>query len=720
MRKSIGIILTLVLIASTLLFAKVQRPFDTWRQSGGGGDSSQYSSLKQINKNNVKQLEVAWTYPTGPGTTRFNPIVIDNIMYVASTGQIVALDAATGKELWKHAGGAPARGINFWESADHKDQRLVVIQGGITELNAKTGDVVMEFGQNGRVNAAPGLSAAEDRTTQNPSANPGKVVGDVIVIALPAGGGTYESLPGDVHGYDVKTGKLLWVFHTVPHPGEVGYETWPPELYKSAGGVHNWSELSVDEERGIAFVPLGTARYDFYGGNRPGNNLFGNSLVALDAKTGKRLWHFQTVHHDLWDYDLPTAPKLLTVRHDGRNVDVVAQPTKQGFLFVLDRNTGVPLWPVEERDVPQSDVPGEHSSRTQPFPTLPKPFARQSFTDKDVNPYLPEEEQNCIRQLLHESRNEGLFTPPSLRGTIQMPGNNGGANWGSSAVDPSKGTIYIYSKETPMGILLTAPGGTDNKSWRNCAPAGGGRSGGGRGGAPGNAAAVVAGGAAGERGAGGAPPLPLAGGAAELSGGAAAAAGPRGAGGAGAAAGGRGGGGVGGGGGGGRGGAAGATPAPQNTGDLTRYTQSYQFFYGTSNGTSIIGPPWSQLTAYDLNSGKILWQIPVGSIPGLKDTNTGAQFSRGGVVVTGGGLVLLATPSDRRLHAYDQDNGKLLWEYDLPNVSEGVPTVYQVAGKEYIAFCVGGGQLDQPRSFSTLPAAAPGAYMVFALPDKKK
>ena len=697
MRKSIGITLGLILIGTTLLLAKVQRPFDTWRQSGGGGESSQYSSLKQINKNNVRQLAVAWTYPTGPGTNRFNPIVIDNVMYVASNGQILALDAATGKEIWKHPGGAPARGINFWESADHKDQRLVVIQGGIIELNARTGDLITDFGQNGKVNAGPGLNPAEDRTTQNPSANPGRVVGDVIVIALPAGGSSYEALPGDVHGYDVKTGKLLWVFHTVPHPGEVGYETWPADLYKSAGGVHNWSEFSVDEERGIAYVPLGTARYDFYGGNRAGDNLFGNSIVALDAKTGKRLWHFQTVHHDLWDYDLPTAPKLLTVRHDGRNVDIVAQPTKQGFLFVLDRTTGVPLWPVEEREVPQSDVPGEHSSKTQPFPTLPKPFARQSFTEKDVNPYLPEEEQNCIRQLLRESRNEGIFTPPSLRGTIEMPGNNGGANWGSSAVDPSRGTIYIYSKETPMGILLTAPGGTDNKSWRNCAPAGGGRGGGGGGGG-----AAGAGGAAAGRGAsGGTPPLPLAGGAAP-------AAGQRG----GAAGGGRGGGG------GGRGGAA-AAPAPQNTGDLTRYTQNYQFFYSTSNGTSIIGPPWSQLTAYDLNSGKILWQIPVGSIPGLKDTDTGAQFSRGGVVVAGG-MVLLATPSDRKLHAYDQDNGKLIWEYDLPNVSEGVPTVYQVAGKEYIAFCVGGGQLDQPRSFSTLPAAAPGAYIVFALPDKKK
>src|SRR6185295_4029131 len=316
MRKFAGVILFLTLIGTTVLLAKVQRTFDTWRQYGGGGDSSQYSSLKQINKSNIKQLQVAWTYPTGM-TNRFTPIVVDNVMYVAAGGQIVALDAATGKEIWKHAGGAPARGINYWESKDRTDQRLIMISGGLTELNAKTGEMIPTFGTDGRVNIGPGLGP-EDRTNQNSTANPGKVVGDMIVIPLPAGGSGFEAIPGDVHGYDVLTGKLIWVFHTVPHPGEVGYDTWPPDLYKSAGGVHNWSEMSVDEERGIAYVPLGTARSDFYGGNRPGNNLFGNSLVALDAKTGKRLWHFQTVHHDMWDYDLPTAPKLLTVRHDGR------------------------------------------------------------------------------------------------------------------------------------------------------------------------------------------------------------------------------------------------------------------------------------------------------------------------------------------------------------------------------------------------------------------
>jgi quinoprotein glucose dehydrogenase len=351
--------------------------------------------LKQINKSNVKQLEVAWTYPTGP-TNRFNPIVIDGTMYVSSTNQVVALDAATGKEIWKHPGGAPARGINYWESKDRKDQRLIMISGGLTELNAKTGEVITTFGTDGKVNIGPGLDPAEDRTTQNATANPGKVVGDVIVIPLPAGGASYEAIPGDVHGYDVLTGKLLWVFHSVPHPGETGYNTWPPDLYKSAGGVHNWSEMSADEERGIAYVPFGTARYDFYGGNRPGDNLFGNSLVALDVKNRK----IEVV--------LPDGPSRsvgLRSAHCTKTSDGAAQrtrrrcrrPANEARVPVCVRSRG------RERHCGRLKNERCHSRmcrvntprRRSLFPTLPPPFARQSFTENDVNPYLPMEEQTA-------------------------------------------------------------------------------------------------------------------------------------------------------------------------------------------------------------------------------------------------------------------------------------------------------------------------------------
>jgi quinoprotein glucose dehydrogenase len=535
--------------------------------------------------------------------------------------------------------------MNYWESKDRTDRRLVFINGGyIKEIDARTGETITSFGDNGRVDPA----ADSERPVGRPTGNPGRIYKDMFIVSLPASGANYDSTPGDVHAYDIQTGKLKWVFHSVPLPGEFGSDTWPPEaLQIGHGGVHNWSEFTVDEDKGIVFVPFGTARFDFYGGNRKGNDLFANSLVALDANTGKRIWHYQLVHHDLWDYDLPTAPKLLTVRNNGRNVDVVAQPTKHGFLFVFNRQTGVPLWPIEERPVPQSDVPGEYTSPTQPFPTLPPPFARQSFTEKDINPLLTAEQQEAARQRLRDSRNEGLFTPPSLRGTIELPGHNGGANWGSSAVDPTKGTMYIVSKELPTFIKLSEPGAR-----------GSGRgAGGGRGGAP------------------------------------AAARGP-------------------------------TPPRAYRPEGFTEYAAPYDFLTTgtTSEGVgslSLMGPPWSQLTAYDLNTGKILWRVPHGSVTALGETgkNIGSIAPRGGVVVTAGGVILAGSTSDRKLRAYDQDNGEVIWEYDLPAPQEGVPAVYQVNGKEYIAVPVGGGGVFQPRASANnpIPQAGPGQYVVFAL-----
>jgi quinoprotein glucose dehydrogenase len=430
----------------------------------------------------------------------------------------------------------------------------------------------------------------------------------------------------------------------IPHPGEFGYDTWPPDAWKTAGGVHNWNEMTLDEKRGIAYIPLGTARYDFYGANRKGNDLFANSLLALDARTGKRLWHFQMVHHDLWDYDLPAAPKLLTVKHNGKNVDAIAQPTKFGFLYVFDRVTGEPLWPIEERMVPQSDVAGEWSSPTQPFPTKPPPFARQSFTEKDINPYATEAEQAAIRELLKNSRNEGLFTPPSLRGSISAPGHNGGANWGGSAVDPAKGFLYIVSRENPTLDKLELPGQ--------------GRGGGGKGGGKGG------------------PP---------------------------------------------------AAPAPVAPVDdsFIHYNAPINFIAQPSSGLSAMGPPWSNLTAYDLNTGTIKWQVPNGGVLGLElqgHNDTGAHNPRGGPVVTAGGLIFAATASDRKVRAYDQDTGKVLWEKDLPNGSDGIPAIYEMGGREYIALCVaaGNGYLAQrvKNGDQPLPALGPGSYMVFALPKK--
>ena len=446
-------------------------------------------------------------------------------------------------------------------------------------------------------------------------------------MSLPAGGGGYASSPADIHAYNVRTGVLQWIFHTVPRPGEFGADTWPASGLGNYGGVHNWSESTVDVETGIVYIPTGTARYDFYGGNRHGENLFGNSLLALDARSGKRLWHFQTIHHDLWDYDLPTAPKLLTVVHDGLRIPAVAQPSKQGFVYVFNRITGAPLWPIEERPVPQSDTPGEMSWPTQPFPTAPPPFARQSFTAADINPHISAEDQAKVREFLATARNEGLYTPPSLQGTVMMPGHNGGANWGSSAVDPTNGRLYIVSKELPTTANLReprppAPGATPGPGGPppGAAPAGGGNR------PP--------------------PPPPL--------------------------------------------------PPPNAGPDFIPYTAPADFMIQPSTGLSAIGPPWSQITAYDLNKGTILWQKPNGDVASLAAkgiTGTGSHAPRGGVVATGGGLLFIGTSSDRKFRAYDADTGQVLWSYDLPAATEGVPAVYSVGGKQYVAIAVGGNGL---------------------------
>jgi quinoprotein glucose dehydrogenase len=623
--------------------------YRTWRQYAGGSHSSQFTSLDQINKTNVTQLDVAWTFPV-TGNVIFNPLIIDTTMYVpAGGGTLAAVDAATGKELWRKQGVAPgARGMNYWESTDKSDRRLLFVAGGmLTAVNAANGELIPTFGNAGRVD----LRDAMDRKPPNPltnAGNPGRIFENIYIQPLPAVGASYDSYPADVHAYDVLTGKLAWKFHAIPHEGEFGYDTWPAGSWKSKGGVHNWSEFTVDEDNGIAFVSFGSPRFDFYGGDRKGDNLFGNSLVALDARTGRRLWHQQLVHHDLWDWDLPQAAKLLTVRQNGKPVDVVAQATKHGFLFVFERKSGRPIWPIEERKVPQSDIPGEWSSPTQPFPTKPAPFARQSFTGKDINPYLPAEEREAIRARMKTMRNEGMFTPPSFEGSIQLPGHNGGANFGTSAVDPVRGEFYVVSKALPTVVRIALPGQ--------------GRGGGALGGGP-----------------------------------------------------------------------TGPTITPQQKAEMmtrakelvakageagVRFDSPYEFMNTYSFGAAAIGPPWSQLTAYDLNTGDIKWQIPTGSVtapPEMKLPNdTGFHYPRNAPLVTAGGLVFLATGGERKVRAYDRDTGKELWVRDLPSGSEGMPASYEVNGRQFIVFPVAtpGGQFmanfnQPPRGAGPGPGAAP-------------
>ncbi|HEY5665202.1 MAG TPA: PQQ-binding-like beta-propeller repeat protein [Gammaproteobacteria bacterium] len=620
--------------------------FTTWRSYSGGPHASQYTGLDQINRSNVAELEVAWSFPAGNRSFVFNPIVVDGVMYVlARDNEIVALDAETGEELWANAPerGVAGRGIHYWESADGSDRRLVFHGGGfIKAIDADTGETITSFGDNGMVDLREALDGGRDIGNVRPlgTSNPGRVFENLMIVSLPAQGAGYTSTPGNVGAWDVLTGELQWVFHAIPHPGEFGYDSWPEDAYLTAGGVHNWSEFTVDAGNGIAFIPFGSPRYDFFGGDRPGDNLYGNSLVALDARTGERLWHQQLIHHDLWDWDLPQAPKLLELNIDGEAVEAVAQATKQGFLFVFDRQTGEPVWPMEERPVPQSDLPGEYSSPTQPFPVVLEPFTVQSFTEADINPFLPEDEQELLRQRLATSRNQGVFTPPSFEGSISMPGHNGGANWGGGAVDPVNGKFYVVSKNLPVMLRAELADGEPS-------------------------VAGVAGGVI----------TPEMAAAARAEAEAAAAEGP------------------------------------------IRMNVPYDFMRSTANGMGAAGPPWSHLTAYDLNTGEIEWRIPNGStpLPGVPE-DSGSHMPRGAPLATAGGLLFVATAQDRMLRAYDRDTGEVLWAYQLPNGSEGIPASFEVGGRQYLAVNVTAGNGLFPPTELEQPTGE-RAYMVFALPQ---
>ena len=627
------------------------KPYTTWQSYAGGAHSSQYSALDQINKKNVAKLQVAWSVPIA-GNSIFNPVVVDGVMYATvGGGALAAIDAATGKEIWRKEGVAPsgARGMNYWESPDRSDRRFIFLQrGDVIAVNAQNGELITSFGNNGRVD----LRDAMERKPAGPvgTSNPGRIFENLFILPLP-GGPSYGGPPSDVHAYDVRTGKLAWIFHVIPHEGEFGYDTWPEGHWTRGGGGHNWSEFTVDEENGIAFVGFGSPRYDFYGGDRKGNNLFANSLVAIDARTGKRIWHQQLIHHDLWDWDIPQSAKLLTIRQNGKPRQVVAQATKQGFLYVFDRKTGQPIWPIEERPVPQTDVPGEWSSPTQSFPTKPAPFAKQSFTEKDINPYLPKEAQEELRARLRSYRNEGLFTPPSFEGSVQMPGHNGGANFGTSAVDPDRGEFYVVHKSLPTMIRLALPRGGG-------AGPGDGRGGGGGGRGGGNTIVTSE------------QKAELMAKAKEL--------------------------------------------VDAAKGGQVQFTSPVSFMNVNFTGGSMTAaaPPWSEMVKYDLNTGEIVWRIPTGvqeAPPEYKiPNNTGVQFPRNAPLVTAGGLIFLATGPERKVHAYDRDTGKELWQHGLPNGAEGMMATYQVNGRQFVVLPVAQANATFPATFGN-PGAARAA-----------
>lgn len=731
--------------------AKTSNQHKTWTQYGGGADQSKYTTLNQITKENVAQLEVAWTYSTGDEVLsyKFNPIVVDNIMYVlAKNNSLVALDATTGKEIWIHANLNPAskRGINYWESKDRKDRRLLFcVNNTLQAIDAQTGKSILTFGNNGSVPLKEGLGRDPETIGRATSTSPGHIFEDLILLGSSPGENLF-SAPGHLRAYNVITGKLAWTFHTIPHPGEYGYETWPKDAYKYVGGVNTWGEISVDEKRGIAYFPLGSPTYDYYGADRKGDGLFGNSLLALDARTGKRLWHYQTVHHDIWDYDLVSAPQLITVTHEGKQVDAVAQATKQGFLFVFNRVTGEPLWPIEERPVPVSHMPEEASSPTQPYPTLPEPYNRQTIRPEDINPYFSAEVREQWKKRLAAAKT-GLFEPLSDQyETFTMPGANGGALHGNTAANPVKGIVYVafqdkpsvyrLKKEEPAALKQPITGdeatrakaayvqycqschGADRKgligpslidlnnrvSFDNfktivsvgrgqmpsflhlgdqevtniykflssfSAPANAQN----RGGRPGDAvsASALAALPEGPVVASGGAPLPPA--------------------------------------------------VPQNRNIIKdypegvarpkdRYTDGSTTAYGLGY-PNLIGPPWSSIVAYDLNTGKIKWKRALGNDDKLggKDTGLPAGSQHKGMIVTSTGIVF-ATCLDGRIYAYDEDNGNILWSVKLPRVPDGLPSMYMVNGRQYLAVCAVSEATDK-----TKPAKP--SYIVYALPKKK-
>ncbi|MDQ6665721.1 MAG: c-type cytochrome, partial [Acidobacteriota bacterium] len=438
-----------------------------WRTYGGNSASTRYSTLSGINRRNVAQLKAAWTYDTGdafPGSEmQCQPIVINGVFYATTPKlRLIALDAATGKLRWQFdpnfagrtIGKSRNRGIAYWESGaiPGEDRRIFVVSRSFLHaVDAATGKSIASFGNGGQVDLREELGR-DARNMTISATSPGIVYKDLLILGSIVSE-TLPAAPGDIRAYDVHTGAIRWTFHTIPHPGEFGYETWPKEAWKYIGGANNWAGMSLDEKRGLVFVPTGSAAFDFYGSNRLGDNLFANTLLALDAATGKRVWHFQSVRHDLWDRDFPAPPTLVTVRHDGRTVDAVAQITKSGYVFLFERETGKPLFPIEYRKAAKSDVDGEAAAATQPFPLAPPPFARQAFTEDEVTQRTPAAHR-AVLERLKQLRSDGQFVPPSLQGTVILPGFDGGGEWGGAAFDPQSGRLFVNANEMAWVMRL--------------------------------------------------------------------------------------------------------------------------------------------------------------------------------------------------------------------------------------------------------------------------
>ena len=691
----------MILIAAVLSAQPRTQPkeYRGWAAWGGGPDNLHYSSLKQITPANVARLKVAWTLDSQDAfkgsELQCNPLIIGDTVYATSPAlKVMAIDAATGKRRWtfdpfdgvKVSSKMRNRGLVYWD--DGAGGRIYVgARQWLYVVSAKTGLPVKEFGTNGRIDLRQGFGRDPESISVT-NTTPGVVYKDLLIL----GHLTSEDLPsapGDIRAFDLRTGKQRWAFHTIPHPGEFGADTWPAGAHLRQGGANNWPGMALDVKRGLVFVPTGSAAYDFYGADRPGDNLFANTLLCLKAETGERVWHFQAVKHDIWDRDFPTAPVLVTVRRDGKLIDAVAQATKSGFVFVFDRETGKSLFPLKEVDAPESPVDGEKLAAKQVLPVKPEPFARQQVTEDILTKRTPAAHEAALARF-RQVRTGGQFTPSSFEGSFVFPGFDGGAEWGGQAFDPETGLFYVNANEMAW-ILRIVPRNTRRGKQpvsdvykQNCAgchradrqgtppefPAlidlGGRRS-------AEQVEAVIA------KGAGRMPGFAHLGAEAvkglstylmsdkeatvEV-----------------------------------------AARGARN--DLKYTTDGYNKFLD-AEGYPAIAPPWGTLNAINLDTGEYAWKIPFGSYPELADKTTGSE-NYGGPLVTASGLLFIgASNFDKKFRAYDKRTGKLLFETELPFSGNATPMTYAVKGKQYVLIAAGGGKSG---------AASGSVWVAFALP----